>query len=95
VAGLADQMKMPRLPIGVFEAEAPLAEVHLAGDARVDHPLQRAVHGCAADATILTANEIDQIVSAEMPLLAEEDVDNLLPLAGALATRRRQPAEIW
>jgi hypothetical protein len=30
-----------------------------------------------------------------MSFLTEEDVDNLLPLAGALATGRLQPTEIW
>ena len=79
----------------MLEAESSLAEVDLAGNARIDHPLQRAIHRCTADAVILMSNEIDQIVGAEMSFLTEEDVDNLLPLAGALATSRLQPTEIW
>jgi hypothetical protein len=44
---------------------------------------------------ILASYEIDEVVSAEMPFLAQENVDDLLPLAGALATGRLQAAEIW
>ena len=51
----------------------------------IDHPLQRAVDGGAADAVIFVADEIDEIVGAEMPFLAQEHVDDLLALAGALA----------
>ena len=40
------------------------------------------------------ADEIDEIVGAEVPFLAQEHVDDLLPLAGALAAGRLQPAEI-
>ena len=90
MAGLADQMEVARLPVGVLEAEPPLAEVDLAGDAGVHHPLQRAVDGGAADAMVFAANEIDQIVGAEVPFLAQEDVDDLLALAGALAAGRLQ-----
>ena len=60
-------MKVPRVPVRMLEAEPALAEVDLAGDARVDHPLQRAVDGGAADPLILAADEIDQIVGAEVP----------------------------
>ena len=79
----------------MLEAESPLTEVDLAGDARIDHPLQGAIHRCTADAVVLMSDEINQIVGAEMSFLTEEDVDNLLPLAGALATSRLQPTEIW
>ena len=44
---------------------------------------------------ILSTNEVDEIVGAEMTFLAQEHVDNLFPLAGTLATRRLQLAEIW
>ena len=43
---------------------------------------------------VVVADQIDQIVGAEVPFLAQEDVDDLLALAGALAARRLQPAEI-
>ena len=55
VAGLADQMEVARVPVRGLEAEAPFAEIDLAGDAGVDHPLQRAVDGGAADAGDLRA----------------------------------------
>src|SRR5262245_28462857 len=94
MAGLADQMKVPGLPVRVLEAEPAFAEVHLARNARVDHPLQGAVDGRAADPVVLFADQVDEIVSAQMAFLAQEDVDDLLPLAGAFAACWRQPAEI-
>ena len=77
-------MKVPRLAVGVLEAEPAFAEVDLAGDAGVHHPLQRAVDGGAADAMVFALDEIDQIVGAEVPLLTEEHVDDQVALAGAL-----------
>ena len=88
MAGLANEVEVPRLAVRVLEPEPSLAEVHLARDAGVDHPLQRAVDGRAADAMVVLADQIDEIVGAEMTFLTQEDVDNLLPLAGALAARR-------
>src|SRR4030095_842316 len=52
-AGLADQVKVTRMAIGMLEAEPAFAEVHLAGDARLLHPLQRAVDRGTADSLIL------------------------------------------
>ena len=43
---------------------------------------------------ILAADQIDEIVGAEVPFLAQEDVDDEIALAGALAAGRPQPAEI-
>jgi len=79
----------------VLETESALAEIDLTGNAGVHHPLQGAVDGGAADTVIFFANQIDEIVGAEMTFLTQEHVDNLLPLAGALATSRLQPTEIW
>src|SRR5258705_2484691 len=93
-AGLADQMEVPRLAVGVLEAEAAFAEIDLAGDAGVHHPLHRPVDGCAADALIFAANQVDEVVGAEMSFLAQEHVDDLFPLARPLAAVRLQPAEI-
>ena len=89
MAGLADQMEVARLPVGVLEPRAPLTEVDLAGDARVHHPLQRAVDGGAADATVVLADDVHQIVGAQVTFLAQEHVDDLLALARALAALRR------
>ena len=50
MAGLADQVEVARVAVRGLEAEAAFAEVDLAGDAGVDHPLQRAIDGGAADA---------------------------------------------
>ena len=69
----------------MLEAKAAFAEINLPCDARIDHPLQRAVHRRAADALVFAADEINEIVGAEVPLLAEENVEDLLALAGTLA----------
>ena len=95
VAGLADQMEVPRVPVRVLEPEAPFAEVDLARDAGVHHPLQRAVDGGAADAAdVLAADQVDEIVGAEVPLLAQEDVDDEVALARAFAARGPKAVEI-
>jgi hypothetical protein len=72
---------MARVPVRVLEPESPLAEVHLAGDAGVRHPLQRAVDGGSADAVIFVPDEVDQIVGAQVPFLAQEHVDDEVALA--------------
>src|SRR6266498_1634760 len=41
-------MEVTRLPVGMLEAKPPFAEIDLAGDPGVHHPLQRAV-GCGTD----------------------------------------------
>ena len=94
VTALADQMEVARLPVRVLEPEAAFAEIDLAGDAGVHHPLQRAVDGGAADAMVVFSDQVEQIVGAQVPFLAQEHVDDLLALAGALAAFRLQPAEI-
>jgi hypothetical protein len=43
---------------------------------------------------IFLADQIDEIIGTVMTFLTKEHVDDLLPLARALATRRRQSAEI-
>ena len=85
---------MTRLAVRVLESEASLSEIDLAGDARVHHPLQRPVHGGAADSAVLAADQIDQVVGAEVSLLTEEHVDDVFALARALAARRLEPGEI-
>ena len=84
VAGLADQVEVPGMPVGVLEAKPALAEVHLPRDASLDHPLQGAVDGGAADARVLAADQVDEVVGAEVPLLAQEHVDDPIALAGSL-----------
>ena len=94
VAGLADEMKVPWMPVRMLEAESALAEIDLAGDPGVHHPLQRAVDGGAADLVVLAPDQIEEIVGAEMAFLAEKDVDDEVALARALATRRTNAVEI-
>ena len=94
VATSPGRMEVARMPVRVFEPETPLAEIDLAGDARVHHPLQRAVDGGAADAMVFLAYHVDEIVGAEVPVLTEKHVDDLLPLAGALAASRLQSRDV-
>src|SRR5262245_26997370 len=65
VTALANEMEMTRLAIRMLEAEPALAEIDLARDAGVDHPLQCAVDGRAADAMVFLADQIDEIVGAD------------------------------
>jgi hypothetical protein len=94
VAGLADEMKVPRMPVGMLEAEPPLPEIHLARDARLFHPLQGAVHRRPADLLILAADQIVEVVGGEVPFLPQEDVDDEIAFAGALAAGRPEAVEV-
>jgi len=78
-------MKMARVAIRRLESRAAFPEVDLARDAGFDHPLQRAVHGGAADPGILAPHLLEQIVRADVPLLAQEDVDDAIAFGGVLA----------
>ena len=94
IAGLADQMKVARVAIRVLEPETALAEVDLARDPRLLHPLERAVDGGAADLLILAADQIVQVVGGQMSFLAEEDIDDEVALAGAFAPGRPEAVEV-
>ena len=87
-------MKVTWVPVGRFETGTTFAEVDLARDAGVNHPLQCAIDGGAADAVIVGAYEIDEVIGAEVAFLAQEDIDDLLPLTRALAAGGLEPAEI-
>ena len=78
----------------MLEAEPAFAEVHLAGDARLLHPLQRAIDRRAADPVILALDQVDQIVGTEVSLLLEEHVDDQIALAGPLGAGRAETIEI-
>ena len=73
------------MAVRVLEAKTPLAEIDLARDAGIDHPLQGAVDRGPADPLILSADEIDQIVGGEVAFLPQENVDDEIALAGTLA----------
>src|SRR5260221_4863695 len=78
----------------MLEAEAALAEVHFSSDARIHHPLQGAVDGSAADAMIFLADQLDEVVRAQVSFLAQEHVDDEIAFARALAARGPEPIEI-
>jgi len=88
-------MEMAGLPVRVLEPEAAFAEIDFAGDTRVHHPLQGAVDGGAADAVVVLANEVEQIVGAQVSFLAQEDIQNLLALAGSLTASGFQIVNVW
>ena len=94
VAGLADQVEVARMAVGMLEAEAAFAEVDLARDAGFLHPQQRAVDGGAADAVIFALDQVDQIVSAQVSLLLEERVDDQVAFTGSLRTGRAKAIQI-
>ena len=90
---LQTRWKCRGMPVGRLEARAALAEVDLAGDAGADHPLQRPVDRGAADPGIFVADEVAEIVRAQMAFLAQEDAENAIALAGALAAGRAQAGD--
>ena len=94
VADVADEMKVARVAVGRLEPRTALAEIDLAGDAGAHHPLQRAVDGGAADSRILAADEVAKIVRAQMTLLAQEDAEDAVAFAGALAAGRAQARDV-
>ena len=69
----------------MFEPESPLPEIDLSGDTSINHPLECPVDRGTTDLVILGADQFDQVIGAEVPLLAKEDVDDKL-------TFRRAPA---
>ena len=82
------------MPVRVLEAQASFAEVHLSRDTCVLHPLQGAVHRGTADPLVFFADEIDEIVGAQVSLLAEEHADDEVALAGAFAAGRAHAIEV-
>ena len=72
----------------MFEPVSPFTEVHLARDARVHHPLQRAIDGGPADPGVFSADQIDEFVGRDVPFLPEEDLNDEVALAGAPTTGR-------
>ena len=73
MAGGADQVEVARMAVRRLEARAPFAEIDLARDAGVHHPLQRAIDRRAADAGILAADEIEEIVGADVAFLGQKN----------------------
>src|ERR671912_1608374 len=87
-------MEVTRVAIRMLETEAPFAEIDFASDARIHHPLQRAVDGGSADALIFAPDQIDEIIGAQVSLLPEEHIHDLVTLAGTFRSRGAQPIDI-
>ena len=78
-------MEVARVPVRVFVTVAALAKIDAARDAGIDHPLQRAVDGGAADPAVFRADQLDQLVGAEVAFLLHEEVDDDIALARTAA----------
>src|SRR5262249_18060397 len=94
MARRADQMKVARVAVRRLEARAPLAEVHFARHPGADHPLQRAVDRGAPHARRFPADDLDEIVGAEMPFLLQKDLEDAIALGRTLPARRADGVEI-
>ena len=84
----ADQMKMPGMPVRRLVPRSAFAEIHLARDVGVDHPLERPVHGRAANSRFLPADDVEEIVGAEVTRLTQKYTEDAVALAGALTAGR-------
>ena len=91
---VADEMKMPGVAERGLVPRTALAEIDLVGDSGGDHPLQRTIDRCPADARVLTAYEIVQFVCSDVPLLGKKQLDDAVALGGALAACRAEAREI-
>ena len=94
MADVADEVKVTRVAIRGLETGPAFAEIDLPRHAGTEHPLQGAIDRRAADAGILATDDIEQIVGAEMPLLAQEQTQDEITFAGALAPRRAQARDV-
>ena len=91
---VADEMKVAWVPVGRFKARSAFAEIHLAGDSGVDHPLERAIHRGAPDPGVLAAYEVAEIVGAQVALLARENIEDAVAFRRTLAAGRAQAGEV-
>ena len=91
------------MTVGRLEARSTLAEIDLAGDPGFDHPLQRPIDGRPPDPGSLTADEIEQVVRAQMTFLLEEGLENPVALswnacrprgADGMGRERRDPLAV-
>ena len=87
-------MKVPRVPVRRLEARAALAEMDLPREAARDHPLQRSVHGGAADPRILAMHEVGELLGADVAFLPQEDAEDAIAFARAFAAGRKKRREI-
>ncbi len=79
---------MARVPVRVLESELALTEIHAPRDARLDHPLERAIDRRAADSPVLRPDRVDERVGADVAFLPHEDRDDDVPFRRAAASGR-------
>ena len=91
---VADEMKMPWMPVRRLEAGPAFTEIDLPRDARIDQPLERPVYGRPTDTRVFATDEIAEIVRAQVPLLAQKDTENAVALTRSLAAGRAEAGEI-
>jgi len=72
---------VPRMAVRRLVPRTSLAEIHLAGNAGTDHPLERPVDRRAADAGRFAVDDVHEIVGAEMTFLAQKDLENPIAFA--------------
>jgi hypothetical protein len=94
MAHVANEMEMSGMTVGRFEPGTTFAEIDLAGDSGVDHPLQRPVNGGATDPRVFFVDQVAQIICAQMTLLAQKEVQDAVAFAGALAAGRAEARKI-
>ena len=80
---VADEMEVPGMAVRRFESRSPFAEIDLPGDAAIDHPLERSIDRGAANARMLTANEIEEVVRTQVTFLFQEGPQDLFAFGRA------------
>src|SRR5262249_38954978 len=94
VADGADQVEMARMPVRRLVPRAPFAEVDFPRDAGVDHPLQRPVDRRTADPGRGAVDALEQILGADVPLLADEHLNDAIALGRTLTPSGPKRGEI-
>ena len=82
------------MTIRMLETKPPFAEIDLARDSGFYHPLKRPIDGRATDLVVLSPDQTDQIIGAQVSLLAKEHVDDKLALGGPPATGRSETLNV-
>ena len=79
---------MAGMPVRRLVPRSTVAEIDLARDVGLDHPLERPVDGGASDTRFLPAHDVEQIVGAEVAFLTQKNTEDAIALARALAAGR-------
>jgi hypothetical protein len=83
VARRANEVEMAGVTVRRLESGTALPEIDLPGDAAIDHPLERAIDRGAANARMLTANEIEEVVRTQVTFLFQEGPQDLFAFGRA------------